>query len=270
MNGRVFICHHMPPARVISTSLFATIRSGVSDDPATGLIGDLSGRNIAEPNRHSEMRHQFHVLHERAAGLDYVGFEHHRRIFFLEPVSAPYLYRIDPSLLAIARQFYSSQHLVTLAVDEAVFQSCLDLRITHDEAMKALVDRLMRDHDVMTQRPFAIPIDDDWRANHPAAEWDVLVDVVRRSGFFRQSFDLIDFSLGHVRFCSMYIMRLQIFRDYMDFWMECMAQLERLIDGCERHLGYFSERLLNFFLYGRRMQDASIRIGCLPYVTHRP
>ena len=269
MRGRIFICHHSPPRHILSTSLFATLQSGVGDDPATGLIGDLAGTNIATPNWHSEMRHQYHVLHDRMAGLDYVGFEHHRRIFTPDILPAVDLFRVDPALLAVSRCFCTSDHQVTLFVDDEVFQRCLEFRTTHDSAVKAAFDRLMQNHDIVTQRPFGLRIDEDWRTNHPPHEWDLLVETVRQSRFYRECYELIDFSMCSIRYCNMYIMRAALFYQYMEFWTECMARLETLIDKRERHFGYLSERLVNFFIYGKRMVDPTIRLGTLPYVTCR-
>ncbi len=268
-SGRVFICHHEAPERVVSTSTFSTLVSGARSDARTGALGDLDGTNIAAPNRHSEMRHQFHVCSDRLGDLDYVGFEHYRRLFLTLPFDAAAIYRFDPGLLAAQRWFLSDDARFLAELDGSSFHRLLDLREVHANEIEAYLSRLMSDNDIVTQRPCPFRIDSQWRSGHDAGEWDILVEVIRNTGFFARSFQLIDFSLSGIRFCNMYIARRPVFVAYMDFWHECMRGLEPRIEMHERHLGFFSERLLTFFVYGMRLQDPYFRVGTLPCVIRR-
>ena len=64
-------------------------------------------------------------------------------------------------------------------------------------------------------------------------------------------------------------MRVALFDEYMQFWSECMRTLEQRLTLRERYLGYFSERLINLFVYGKRLQDARLRVVTLPFVAHQ-
>ena len=266
MNGRIYTCHHLPPERILSTSVFSTLVSGCRTDEVTGMLGDLGGVNIAAPNWHSEMRHQYHVWQERLTGMDYVGFEHYRRIFFVNPLNAVRMRRFCPDLLAVARQFWSDEGCVGLRLDAAQFGQALDLRESFDDETRSMLDRLMRDSDIVTQRPQAHALDAQFKACHSAAEWDIFVDTVRGTRFHAMSAGLIDFSLRTSFFCNMHIMRTDMFLEYMEFWFACMTALEERIEKRERHFGFFSERLLNLFVNGKRLMDPLIRVRSLPFV----
>ena len=269
MNGRVFICHHAVPARVLTTRSFVTLQSGAYDDEATGVLGDLGGQNIAALNGHSEMRHQYHVWRERLAGLDYVGFEHYRRWFFVNPLNAGQLHRFDAELLNLQRRFLSDELHVIEHIDDRSFKNVLELRRLYEVEVQRTLDRLLTDNDVVTQRAHRWRIDEQWGDGHSVQEWQTLVDVVRSTGFFRRSLELLDFRQNHIRFCNMYIMRIPVFLTYMEFWDECMKKIAPRVEETPRNLGYFAERIFNFFIYGMRLQDANFRVGMLPCVFDR-
>ena len=266
MEGRIYTCYHYVPPRVINTSLFATFLSGAHSDAGTGLVGDLDGANIASPNLHSEMRHQYHVWQERLAGMDYVGFEHHRRIFYINPLSAVRLRSHDPRLTELSCLFASDDGCVGLRAAPDAFVAYLDLREAFTGEMKEYVDRLMTNNDIVTQRPHAQRLDEQFIRDHSPSQWGLFVDVVRQTRFFTRSAGLIDFSLRSPTYCNMYIMRTEIFLEYMELWWECMQVLETLIEPVERYFGYFAERLANLFVYGKRLQDPAIRVNRLPFI----
>ena len=269
MNGRLFNCHHVLPDRVVSNSFVSTLMSAAHDDDRTGLLGDLGGANIAEPNWHSEMRHQYHVWHDRIDGLDYVGFEHYRRVFFINPLNASRLRRFNPWLLDIARQLHSDQTCIGAVLDETLFNAYLDLREICEGEMKSHLDFVMSGCDVVTQRVQPLRIDEQFRQCHPSEDWDIFTDAVRQTRLFHASGGLLDFTLRTTFFCNMHIMRVALFDEYMQFWSECMQLLEARLTLHERYLGYFSERLVNLFVHGKRLQDARLRVATLPFVAHQ-
>ena len=250
----------------MSNALFSTMLSGVRSDTATGLVGDLDGRNIAEPNWHSEMRHQYHVWQERLDGMDYVGFEHHRRLFYINPLPVPALRRYCPALVDVTCRFWSDEGRVGMPIGRAVFDAYLDLREGFAAEMKACLDASMQGCDVMTQRPHGQRIDEQFVACHQDTEWDHLVEVVKSTRFFARTSGLIDFSLRSPFYCNMYVMRTELFLEYMEFWWECMRRLEERVVLRPRYLGFFSERLANLFVYGKRLEDPGLRTRSLPFV----
>ncbi len=268
MQGRIFTCHHTTPERVTTGGLFATLMSGAHDDERTGLLGDLGGHNIADPNWHSEMRHQHHVWHDRLDGLDYVGFEHYRRVFLVNPLDAKRMRRFNPWLLDIVNQLVSDQLCVGAVLDERLFNAYLDLREICAGEMMSHMDFIMAGSDIVTHRLQPIKLDDQFKQCHPAEHWDIFTSTVRETRFFHRTGGLIDFSLRSTFFCNMYVARTALFREYMEFWSECMRMLEHRIPLRERYLGYFAERLLNLFVNGKRLIDPRLRVRVLPFLAY--
>ena len=265
MQGRVYICHHDIPERILTTPSFATMVSGRHDDAANGLLGDLDGENIAAPDYHSEMRHQYHVWKHRLGDQDYVGFEHYRRAFFINPFSAAQLRRLDPELMRIQRVFFST-HNVIEGCKPDLFDSYIDLRRAFPVPMKSYLDKLMTNNDIVVQRMTDWNIEANWKEHHSHPEWEVFIDSIRATRFFSDSADLIDFSLNNAFYCNMYVMRTELFREYMEFWWLIMQRISERVEVKPRSLGFFAERLINFFVYGKRLQDPSFRLATLPYM----
>ncbi len=268
MQGRIFTCHHVVPERIVADSLFSTLISGAHGDVRTGLLGDLDGRNIAKPNWHSEMRHQYHVWQDRLDGLDYVGFEHYRRLFLINPLNAVRMRRFNPWLLDIINQLSSDEHCVGAVLDQRLFNAYLDLREICEGEMKSHMDFIMENSDIVTHRVQPLRLDEQFKQFHPAEHWDIFVQTVRETGFFARSAGLVDFALRTTFFCNMHVTRTALFGEYMAFWWECMEQLRHRVPLSERYLGYFSERLLNLFVNGKRATDARLRVRTLPFVAH--
>lgn len=266
MRGRIFNCHHVIPDRIQSNAVFSTLVSGVESDPSTGLLGDLGGANIAIPNRHSEMRHQYHVWKELASDLDYVGFEHYRRIFFLQPFDVRRTALFEPSLADLVRGFSQALGHNGELIDRHRFDRYLDLRDFAADDFARLLSRMMGRHEIVTRRMQDDQIDLQWFACHRREDWQVLVDAVRGTRFYRECHRAICFELRSVCFCSMHIMRTETFFEYMAFWSECMEHIEPRVSTEERYLGYFSERLLSLFLDGLRLRDPGCSHATLPIV----
>ncbi len=269
MQGRIFTCHHLPPRRVLASDFFVALVSDAHDDDATGALGDLGGHNIASPDWHSEMRHQYHVWHDRLDGLDYVGFEHYRRLFFINPLNAARLRRFNPWLLDVARQLITDETCVGAVLDETLFSVYLDLREICEGEMRTFADDLMANSDIVTHRVQPLRLDEQFKLNHPAEHWDIFVDTVRSTRFYARSHEMIDFALRTTFFCNMYIVRTELFAEYMEFWWSVMQTLAQRIPLRERYLGYFSERLVNLFLHGKRLAGPA-RAGRPPPVGAPP
>ena len=253
---------------MLASDFFVSLVSGAHDDETTGVLGDLGGHNIASPNWHSEMRHQYHVWHDRLESLDYVGFEHYRRLFFLNPLNVARLRRFNPWLLDVARQLISDETCVGAVLDETLFNAYLDLREICEGEMRSFTDALMENSDIVTHRVQPLRLDEQFKLNHPAEHWDIFTATVRETRFYARSHDMIDFGLRTSFFCNMYVVRTELFAEYMEFWWSVMETLSQRIPLRERYLGYFSERLVNLFIHGKRLADPRLRVRSLPFAAH--
>ncbi len=86
MRIKLFNCHPAVLTHRLTQGLFATLVSGLHDAPDGSYLGDLGGDNIAHDNAYTELRHQYVVWKNLLRHYDYVGFEHYRRMFVIDPM----------------------------------------------------------------------------------------------------------------------------------------------------------------------------------------
>lgn len=101
MRFKIFVCHYKLPVLPLQTPLFSYLVSGERSAADGFWLGDLDGDNIAADNHFSELRHHYYVWKNLLSQYDYVGFEHYRRMLFIDllPPERPAL--VAPDLLHI-------------------------------------------------------------------------------------------------------------------------------------------------------------------------
>ena len=267
---KIFSCHHAVPARPARGGLFTSLVSGVRAAADGSYLGDLDGVNIAALNTHSEMRHQYFVWRNLLCHYDYVGFEHYRRPFFIDPLPVDDLEQRFPAVLGLRQWLAHDVQSVWRVVDPATADAYRDMRDGLDETVSARVAAWIATADVITLRPAAQALDAQWRETPLADRWDDLVAAVRNTRYFASRACRVDFSLTGPVYCNMYILRAGLFADYMAFWADCMAYLQRRVGPGERILGHFAERVFNFWLYQKRIEQPLLRVRTLPHLLELP
>lgn len=265
MRCMIYVCHHAAPAHVLRTPLFSTLVSGVRPRPGEAFDTDLDGENIAEMLEHSEMRQQYYVWKNTLLAYDYVGFEHYRRLFFLDPVApgdAPV-----PFVEDARAKFLSDQNLPRLVVDDAQFLAYLNMRRQMSFAAAGSLTAWIASHDIIVQRPlFEMELEAQWKTTHMADMWDVLVESILTNSYFDKRPARIDFSMRNPHFCNMYIMKAGLFDEYMKFWWQSISYVAARVEIYPRLLGHFAERIFNAFLMQKRMEQPLLRVGVLPHL----
>ena len=88
MRVKLFSCHHLQPRFTCNTEIFQTLVSNLPAPADRSFISDLERENIAGENLYAELRHQYFLWKNLSSELEYIGFEHYRRPFFIDPKSA--------------------------------------------------------------------------------------------------------------------------------------------------------------------------------------
>lgn len=271
MRLKIFNCHHLVPERTLTSGIFATMVSGQRSDPQGRFLGDLDGINIADQLEHSEMRQQYHVWKHHLWKYDYVGFEHYRRLFFLDPLTGTELTARYPAFHPIRRRLLSDQSASSQDVSTAQFDEYLAMRREFDSAATIRLTGWIGAHDVITMRSMLPgPIDEQWATTGVAQYWPILVGSVIANSYFSDHPCEVDFSMNQPAYCNMYIIRADLFDEYMRFWLESVTYIAAHVPPHPRLIGHFSERLFNFFLMQKRMENPLLKVGRLPYLFLNP
>jgi len=267
MRLKIFSCHHLRPSFTCNTEIFQTLVSNI-EAPADGaFMSDLHGLNIAQDNLYAELRHQYFVWKNLVNDYDYIGFEHYRRPFFIDPLPPEQLDSAFPEILAL-RQHFAAFHIAGLRRNSADFANYLDMRRALDAPAIARVKTWIASYDIITPKANDENIETQWKQFHDPDCWDTLINAVRENRFFTTRPNRIFFALQRCYFANMYIMRRDLLDEYLTFCFEILALCRAQKHLIGRALGYFSERVFSFWLYQKRIDNPTLRVLELPFLFH--
>ena len=268
MAAHIFTCHHLIPPRVFRPNrLFSMLISGVHTDKRAGYLGDMGGNNIAGHNVYSEMRHQYYVWRNLLGRYDYVGFEHYRRVFFIDP-APPSVARVgDPMRWWWRAHFHAAQNAAYADTAAEHIEAYLEYRAGFDGVACRAVESWMSQYDIIVQRSFMHEgIEQQWKSCQPPEMWEIIVAAVRESLIATGSGCDIDIGVQTGFFNNMYIMRSDIFDQYMKFYMHCSFLIFQRAPSYQRMLGHCGERIFSLWLYQRLMDDPTLRLHQQPFL----
>lgn len=273
-RAKIFNCHHVIPDRRLDNGLFSTLVSGAHNDPAGTYLGDLDGINIAAQNIFSELRHQYYVWKNLLSNFSYVGFEHYRRVLFLDTGLKRAGGNSSSQLAAYRRRFAQDKKLAHLRIDADSFNAYWEMRQSMDDITIATLTRWIGRHDVILPRPLITDgMEKQWKSCLPVEVWDLMQKAVEQSAFGRHHRIMTPVDLCSASVNNMYIMRSDIFDEYMEFLFDCIAYMRPLVP--KQHMrrlrsiwGHCGERLVNIYLYVKKVQDPLFQIGYVPYLVH--
>ena len=265
MRVKIYSCHHAQPEFIFSTPLFQTMVSGVAMPSDSRVETDLIGDNINADNDFSELRHQYFVWKNKATQFDIVGFEHYRRPFLIDLFESHELDNRHKFLFGLRRR-YNSSPVWALVIDDNDMLEYMKLRSNLSEEQDERIQRWLGSYDIVVNTGVSERIDEQWQnTGHDAALWNVIVDLTRASPYFEKRQCVIDFSLSRVFYRNMYIMRSDLYSEYMEF---CFGILFKMRDELKirshRLYGYVSERLFNFWIYQKKIDTPALRVLELP------
>jgi hypothetical protein len=264
MRLKLFSCHHLKPEFTCNTDIFQTLVSNLPEPEDGSFMSDLGGINIAGDNLYSELRHQFFVWKNLMADFDYIGFEHYRRPFFIDPLPAERLTPDFPDVLQ-ARQFFMAMNSVGLRRPPELFERYLAMRRSFGPADITEIKQWIGGYDIVVPRPNPQNIERQWKEWFPADHlWDTMVEGIRQHPTFRARPNYIFFQTETCWFANMYIMRRDLLEEYLTFCFEVLAFCRSRLPVTGRALGYFSERVFTFWLYQKRIEQPTLRVLELP------
>ena len=271
MRLKIFSCHHFKPEFTCNTEIFQTLVSNLPEPEDGSFRSDLGGINIAGDNLYSELRHQFYVWKNLIGAYDYIGFEHYRRRFFIDPLPAERL-ATDFHDVWEMRLYFAGFRDVGIGRDPVIFERYLAMRRSFDAVTIARLKQWIGGYDLVVPRPNIENIEEQWKTWFDKdVLWDTMVEGMERSAYFKTHPKLLVLSMEICYFANMYIMRTDLLDEYLTFCFEVLAFCRsRLPDLVARALGYFSERLFSFWLYQKRIEIPTLRVLELPFVMLKP
>jgi hypothetical protein len=270
MRLKIFSCHHQRPEFPCNTEIFQNLVSNLPAPNDGSFMSDLDGINMAENNLYSELRHQFFVWQNLLDCYDYVGFEHYRRLFFIDTLPAKQLVKAFDNVWEM-RLWFAGFNNVGLRCEPEIFRQYLAMRRSLDITAITQLKQWIDGYDVIVPRPNIGNIEQQWKAWLPEdLWWDTMVEGVNRSEIFRGRPNLVCFQLEVCYFANMYIMRSDLLNEYLTFCFEVLAFCQARLEMGGRALGFFSERLFSFWLYQKRIEVPTLRVLELPLLMLHP
>ncbi|HQT64660.1 MAG: hypothetical protein B7Z75_05190 [Acidocella sp. 20-57-95] len=271
MKVKIFSCNHVRPPHVIDTELFQSFVSGMVPEPGSGILTDMGGKNIASAQKFCELRHQYYIWQNEISQYDYVGFEHYRRLFNIDPLGIDALKARYPELEVIRDRITADPHGYMVGVDEAsTYQMIMAMRrsLVADEIMA--VKNWVKSYDVIYTLPIFELVEDNYAWCHPDGSylWAEMKQVLATSYPYSRVRNVLDFVAGWSGYLNMYIMRSELFVEYMDSIFPVLLGLERKFpDAPSRIWGHISERLLGSFIIQKQLETPGLRFRAVPNLT---
>lgn len=265
---KIYSCHHERPIFPASGEIFTPIWTGGTIDPAGRWLTDLDGLNLHSERDFNEMRQEFFAWRNLLGGLDYIGFEHYRRLFLLDPLPADMCGARFPRILEARRSLAANSLLWRHDSDTETFVQNLQLRRSLTPSETAALKNWIASHDIIVPRRHTFaPLDIQWQQCELSDElWSHFKEAIAASKFFRTAPNYMNFSQIGAHFCNMFIMKVDLFSEYMQLWSEVMFSLQGVVDRSSRHLGYLSERLFSLWVLQKQIENPLLRVTDLPYL----
>lgn len=120
--------------------------------------------------------------------------------------------------------------------------------------------------DVLTSKPeiYGYPLGSQYCACHRAEDWSIFMEVMRAEGFNDQ-----ELSVGYLHPSNIWIMKWELFDEYMDLYWRVFAKLTQLITPPDhpyqnRVFGFLLERFFTIWLGRKHEQVPDLKVKLLP------
>lgn len=215
--------------------------------------------NISAQITHSEMRAHYYVWKNMSDGLDYVGFEHYRRLMFLDYLPYDELIEREPRLLFI-REWVERDLGSEIFNDGLGLDAILRLRAQMSATDTRRIGERLGAHDIIAVRSQQIS------TRSEATDDNLLEMAIASARYFQGRRMLIDFHHTTTCYRNCFIMRRELFEEYMNFWYDVCRFLERSLECWPRQLGYYSEKIFSYYLFQKKMESPLLRVGYVPMI----
>jgi hypothetical protein len=269
MRLKIFSCHHLVTGETLSTGIYQTLVSGHRGAPDSGIWSDLDGRNIAFRQKFCELRHQYYVWQNLLSEYDYVGFEHYRRPFFLDPLDYDDVEREFGLVAGLRRRASADPARYEIKINRAELEQYNRLRRSLDDAQQQRLRRYVESYDVLFTFPMMIDVNRSFQVNHSNAEHAWLSFAKATKDRFLLNIPATDkgFAAGWSAYLNMYILSSDLFAEYMEFLFPALIELDdALPDAPPRLWGHLTERAFGPFIRNKLLQRPTLRMGCIPHL----
>ena len=220
-------------------------------------VDDAGGDNITDRPAFSEARgHYWLWRNMRFADDEFVAINQYRRCFWFPPLmpqGGRWARQVDlmnkqlgQSILLMSRQEY---------IDYVHYVAAAD---------RGPLNYWLRDLDLVVCRPLEYPrsIAQIYGEHHRANDWEIFAQVCRANGLDDGRHNWLT---GHL----MFIMRPDLFDEYMTLWWKVMSEVDQLVaheDDAYQHrkIGYLTERFVSAWLIKKRTETPTLRVQTLP------
>jgi hypothetical protein len=268
MTITIYSSHHEKPCFPRVADLFVPIWTGGEADPGKRWLTDLQGVNIHSKTSYNEMRQEFFVWRNLLGQSEYVGFEHYRRPFLLDPRNIQIAESRYPSVLAARKQMAANVLMWHASVEPEIYADYVQMRQGLSARERVDIKNWIKNFDMILSRPYpGMPIVTQWRQCGLSMEiWDRFIAALESSSYWQGRTNHIHYEQVGAHYCSMFIMRVDLFCEYMAFWWDVMQKIEPTIDPTTRYLGWLSERLFTYWVMQKRIEQPMLRVGELPFL----
>lgn len=251
MKLKIYTVHHAVPRWYMANETLVPFIVGDNDPAAYALTTaeqriiqtDREPPTLSAVHSLAEMRCHYWVWKHLPDAVDYVGFQHYRRAF----VSA-----------------LSGGGYAELRADREYF-------MRRGPGLTASWLRGLLDHcDIIVPRkwPAEPDLGTDYGRSHSEADWQVLLGSLPA---VHQVLNIAG-AIGYIYRANMFVMRRDLFNEYMGWWDPIMTKVAATItppaEGYQsRTFGFMSERLFTMWVTMQRVERPELRIIELPMLV---
>ncbi|MBS1055095.1 DUF4422 domain-containing protein [Gluconobacter kondonii] len=244
----------------ISNNIFSDFIIGQKSKD-NSFFGDLdSDDNISSEHTHSEMRAHYYIWKNHIKDYDYIGFEHFKRLLYVDYIPASELIEKHPILLYLRKKIEKNQN-DEIFHDRIAYNEALNIRIENNEEYNKKLIKKVSEYDIICVRSQNIS------TKSSLCDDNILEHVFSSCSYFKNNPMLVDFDHTTTNYRCSFIMKKNYFCEYMDFWYEIVKKLEKILNKDPRELGYYSEKIFSYYLFQKKMENPLIRVNSVPMLS---
>jgi len=278
MRLKIYSCHHVEPESVLNTPIYQTFVAGHDLPHCVGLQTDAHGDNIGQLQKFCEMRHQYYVWKNLLGQYDYVGFEHYRRALFLSPLGIEDLQNRYPRTAELKRkvthlgeELPKAEFFTQVNTSPVQYDEYNVMRANYTEEEQEALKKYVSGYDVLFTLGTFYPVNEQFRRYHPQAmrHWEEFFTRASEILAKRTGRRFVDRSLPWSPYRNMYIMRSDIFAEYMEIVMPVLLDMdEKHPDALPRIWGHMTERFLGAYVLQKAMEGSLFKYKEIPHLLY--
>lgn len=225
------------------------------------FFGDLDHEdNIAFEETHSEMRAHYYIWKNHLKNYDYIGFEHFRRLLYIDYLPYSIVGKKYPSLLFLRKKIEKDQ-LKEIFHDSIAFNNVMKLRKENNPEYNQILKQKVSEYDIFCVRSQNISTKSEF------CDDNILEHAFASCSYFLNKPMLVDFNHTTTNYRCSFVMKRDYFNEYMEFWYEIVTHLGGILHNHPRELGYYSEKIFSYYVFQKKMENPCIRVNYVPMLS---